>query len=904
MSKKPVLFFPQATDADYTKGGSPPIDKTKVNPGKQGKKFKNDWDKTLAEFTNFHLANDIEDSVPEMVLVLELRSTVDEFYKSVKQTEELQFLAYEFDFTPTIVENAANEDEDGLDPEYPSSSRVFLTLQNEASMQKILSLWKDYTEKRDFEFGTSQFKQLFKLLTGVRLYSVEDRLRDTGFREHVAEMVALTNSPVLAEVELLFITKKHTPAPKLKKDGTYSRTSTTEQDDLERTDAVYQRFKSLVERNGGRVLTDSYCLIPEIHYHAVAAELPLELLYDLTNNTEVELLKAPEVIFFRPLGQSLWPGHPDEEDAEPVEGQEPESAPAPRYEEPIAALLDGLPIQNHSAVAGRLTIDIDGVNEALYPADQRYHGTAMASLITRGDLSDASAEPLHNTLYVRPIMVLEPGFTSPIEQMPSKMLPVDVIHRAVKRLFEGEGEVSAVAPSVKIINLSIGDISRPFHQSLSAWARLLDWLSCKYDVLFIISAGNVLANIELPVPVVDFDRASPEERELMVLDYIISDNINRKVLTPSEAINAITVGAAQTDAGPDAIESDRYILVLDKHLMSPISRIGFGYRGSIKPDILVSGGRKCYKKHMNQPNPAATTLLLLENLKFAHRPPGISVAIPGQSGSLSSVGYQWGTSSATALATRLACQLHEMLDGINMDRGIQEEIPHEYYAVLIKSLLVHGASWQQSSDLLHSIVKYKPGVPPKFIKKHISPYLGYGVVDDQRVLSCTDNRVTLLGWGELETEHAHEFVFPLPEALDRATVERRLTITLAWISPTNWQSRQYRQARLYIDNITGDNYVPKGEQLTLERKGIDWKTTRRGTVQHDILVGSQADPYINGGELIIKIDCRKDAPGLNSKDTIRYGLAVTLEVNENTGVKIYEEIKQKLAVLNPIRPRP
>ena len=906
MPRKPVLFFPQATEADYTKGGSPPIDRTNVSPKKQGKKFQNDWDKISTEYT--HVAQEMGDSVPEMVLVLELRSTVDEFYKSVKQTEELQFLAAEFDFTPTLVENTASDDEDALDPEYPSSSRVFLTLRNEDSLRRILALWSTYVNKQPFQNGTSQFQQLFKLLTGVRLYSVEDRLRDTGFRERVAEMVQITHSPVLAEVELLFVTKKNTPPAKPKKDGGTTQPRTSEEDDLERTIAVYQRFKSVVEQSGGRVLTESYTLIPEIHYHAVAAEIPLELLLDLSNNTDVELLKAPEVLFFRPLGQSAWTGHLDEDEEEEEYEEEVEeeltaTVPTPLYEEAIAALFDGLPIQNHRVLAGRLTIDGEGVDEALYPADQRHHGTAMATLITRGDLSDASAQPLHNKLYVRPIMVLEPGFTGPEERMPSQKLPVDIIHRAVRRLFDGEGETPAVAERVKIINLSIGDISRPFHQSLSAWARLLDWLACKYDVLFIISAGNVLTNIELPVPVAEFDRATPEEREVLVLNHIISDNLNRKVLTPSEAINAITVGAAQADAGPNAAEADRYTLVLDEYLMSPISRIGFGYRGSIKPDILMAGGRKCYKKHWKQPTPGTSTLLVLENLKFSYKPPGVSVAVPGQAGSLNSIGYQWGTSSATALATRLACQLHEMLDSVNMDRETATEIPDAYYAVLIKALLVHGAGWGKSSSTLHDIIKNKPGVPPTFVKKHITPYLGYGVVNGQRVLHCTDNRVTLLGWGELATEHAQEFVFPLPEALERATVEKRLTVTLAWISPTNWQSRQYRQARLYIDNIKRDNYIPRSEQLTLEREGIDWKTTRRGTVQHDILVGSQADPYVNGGNLIIKIDCRKDAPGLINTDTIRYGLTVTLEVNEDTGIEIYEEVKQKLAVLNRVRPR-
>jgi hypothetical protein len=899
MAKKPILFFPRATDASFTKGSPPNRPAINVSPAKQGKKFKNDWKNIADEFNNFHLAHSMGDSVPEMVLVLELKGTVDEFYKAVLNTQSLQFLGQEFDFTPTIVENSPKEDADSLDSEYPNSSRVFLTLQNEQSLARIRSLWDDYVAKKEFARGSSQFKDLFKLLTAVRLYSVEDRLRDTGFREYIAEMVKVNHSPVLAEVELLFITKS---TAKVNKDGSPAKVGAIEQDDLERTAAVYQRFREVVARGGGRVLTESYTLIPEIHYHAVAAMLPLELVQDLSNNTEVELLKAPEVLFFRPLGQSSWTGHPDEDEEFGPEESEEDTNAAPLYDEPIAALLDGLPIQNHTVLAGRLTVDSEGVNEGTYPADQRHHGTAMATLITRGDLSDTAALPLHNKLYVRPIMVLEPGFSGFIEQMPNNRLPVDIIHRAVRRMFVGDAGEPPVAPQVKIINLSIGDISRPFHHSLSAWARLLDWLAHEYKVLFLVSTGNVATHIELPIAVADFDKASPEEREKLILNHIVSDNLNRKVLTPSEAINVITVGASQSDAGPGAVETDRYTLVTDAYLTSPISRVGFGYRGSIKPDILFPGGRKCYRKQMIQPNAAVSTALLMENFKFSHRPPGIKVAIPGPGNSLSTTGYQWGTSSATALATRLACQLHEMLDAVNMEG--KADIPDEYYAVLIKSLLVHGASWQQSSDLLHEIVRDKPGVPPTYIKKHITPYLGYGVVNGQRVLSCTDSRVTLLGWGELELDKAHEFIFPLPEALGRAAVEKRLTTTLAWISPTNWQSRQYRQARLYIDNLTGDNYVPKDEQLTLHREGIDWNTTRRGTVQHDVLVGRQADPLVNEGTLVLKVDCRKDAPGLAPGTTIRYGLAVTLEVNESDKIEIYEEVRQKLAILNPIRPRP
>ncbi len=848
-----------------------------------------------------------------MVLVLEIKNVVDKFYSSARAVEELQLLGHEFDFTanladlPPAEEIEGKEPVDPIDPQYPSSSRIFLTLRNERSLRKILTLWQNYVDENNAPFKserTSEFKNLFGLLTKVRLYSVEDRLRDTGFQDYVNDMREVHASQVLAEVELLFLTAKHKPAGKLKKNGTYSNPYTSENDDLERTRAVYERFRERVEMSGGAIIAGSHTLIPDIQYHAVAAQIPLSLLDDLSSSSEVQLLHAPEAMYFRPLGQTFWPGHVDEEPG--PEESETDTALSMPDGAPIAALLDGLPLQNHVALAGRLDIDIEDVDETLYEAEHRLHGTAMASLITRGDLNDKTAQPLRHKLYVRPIMVPESNFPAGfIERLPPNRLPIDVVHQAVVSLFKGQGDQPPPAPGVKIINLSIGDPARPFNHSMSAWARLLDWLSCKYDVLFIVSAGNFSEDIELPVPIETFEKSTPEQMQGYALAHLIASNFNRKVLAPSESINAITVGAAQSDAGPSTWmnPAGRFTLIVDELLASPMSRIGFGYRGSIKPDILMPGGRKCYRLRPMQPNRATHTRLYLEPASSGIIAPGALVATPGPTGSRTSTAYQWGTSNAAALATRLACQIHEMLDDLNATGSEQAQIPAKYFTVLIKALLVHGARWGNSSDALHELVKQQPGVHASYVKKHVTPYLGYGVVDSQRVLFCTDSRVILLGWGELAPETAHEFVFPLPEILENVSIEKRLTTTLAWLSPTRWQSRLYRQARLYVNNVDGVGYSPEGEQLDLDRKGVDFKTIRRGTVQHDILVGSRPETYFKEGKLILKVDCRSDAPGLTQNDTVRYGFAATLEVPERTGMHIYEEIKQRLAILNRIQPK-
>ena len=185
-------------------------------------------------------------------------------------------------------------------------------------------------------------------------------------------------------------------------------------------------------------------------------------------------------MFFRPLGQAAAP-RADEITFETVEIPPTEAAVT---NEPTVALLDGLPLENHDAYAGRLIVDDPDDWAAHSPANTRLHATAMASLIVRGEL-DAEEPYLDRPIYVRPI--LKPGpraYRSGAECVPPESLFVDLVYRAIRRIVEGEGEHDAAAPSVRLINLSIGDPAQPFIRSMSAVGRLLDWLAHKYNLLF------------------------------------------------------------------------------------------------------------------------------------------------------------------------------------------------------------------------------------------------------------------------------------------------------------------------------------------------------------------------------------------------------------------------------------
>ena len=210
----------------------------------------------------------------------------------------------------------------------------------------------------------------------------------------------------------------------------------------------------------------------------------------------------------------------------------------------------------------RIIVDDPDNVESTYNANERVHGTSMASLIVHGDLNDG-LRPLGRPVYVRPIMQPIPNdFRAPRrEHIPDDVLLVDLIHRSVKRLFEGDGSEGPVAPSVRVINLSIGDPYRQFLQSMSPVARLLDWLSLTYGVLFIVSAGNQSDAIQLGISRTEFESSDPQEQETAVVKALFSDARNRKLLSPAESINGLTVGSVQYDSshfGRSITDSTRF----------------------------------------------------------------------------------------------------------------------------------------------------------------------------------------------------------------------------------------------------------------------------------------------------------------------------------------------------------
>ena len=229
--------------------------------------------------------------------------------------------------------------------------------------------------------------------------------------------------------------------------------------------------------------------------------------------------------------------------SEPLDAPGMDGAAAFDGETPLrAVLLDGTPVAGHRSLDGGVVIEDvhDLVGRSVVA--QRRHATSMASLILRGDLAADGVPVLDSRLLCIPVLVDAEGEAS----SPEDRLFVDVVHVALTRAFAGR---EPLAPEAFVVNFSVGLRRSNFawpHQLIGTLAGLVGVFS--KGVLFVVSSGNVLEDLGIPgMTSVAFEDATLEERRELVLAAQRASRHERTLLAPSEALNALTVGAASVD---------------------------------------------------------------------------------------------------------------------------------------------------------------------------------------------------------------------------------------------------------------------------------------------------------------------------------------------------------------------
>lgn len=856
MPNRPLLLFPAPERADRGRLPSGFGQTHKPSHGRQGERVSPIFAQLQAAFNarQVELQQTAAGVDPEQVLVIETVGNIEDFANAVRRIEGLEWMG------EIEVEEIA-PDEDFYDEERPQkelSGRLYLVMTNQQALREMLSLWNRYKNNEDMTFdrGFTKFRDVFLCLKDIRRWDVQDRLDETEVLDVWREdLEHFPDQPVRSEIELWF------------------RNSESKRQDAER------QITLLIEDLGGRVL--SQYVLRDIAYHSILAELPRQVALQVVEHSDVELVKCDSIMFFRPVGQMATGKSPVEGELTDFEVSEDQELPSG---DPVVAIFDGLPLTNHRLLADRLVIDDPDNFASYYTVADRVHGTAMSSLVVQGDLSNGE-NPLARPVYVRPIMRPIDWFDSPRpEYIPEDVLVVDLIHRAVRRIFEGDGMDGAVAPNIRIINISIGDSSRQFTQSMSPLARLLDWLSVKYKVLFIISAGNHPGGIDTGLSADDFNNLGDQDREELCVKKLYENARHRRLLSPAESINGVTVGALHHD---DSIESPiaGAINLFGNVFPSPVSAFGSGYRRSVKPDLIYHGGRVFYNRPIGM---NANAILESRHFRIA---PGNKVASPSSHfGDLTKTAYCCGTSNSAALISRALSICHDSLLEIFNEQAPDIEFT-TYVAPLLKAMIVHGCSWDDIGERLQQILQTADN--GRQMRNWISRWLGYGVPDYSRVLDCTEQRTSILGFGQLDDGEAHVFSLPLPPSLAARRDRRRLTVTLAYLSQVASSTQRYRIANLWFE--------VEGVALASNRQNVDWRTVKRGTVQHEVFENDRAIPFSDGDTVTIKVNCRKDARRMEAPAT--YGLVVSLEVAEGINIPIYEEVRTRIATAIEIRAR-
>ena len=222
---------------------------------------------------------DVAGAPPEQVLVLEIAGSVADFVRAVQQIEGAEWFGE--------VDEVLEPDEDFyLDDEHIDQEiggQLFLIMSNQQALDQIVSLWQRWTDDpaQRLERGLAPWKHVFAHLRDIRPWDAHDRINATGIVEDWRDRIAQGQEAVPTEIELWF-----------------RATQNVRQESA-------GRVRDIVEGSGGRVVAEAQ--IDEIAYHALLAEIPATLIPAIVDAGDARLVRADEIMFFRPTGQAISP---------------------------------------------------------------------------------------------------------------------------------------------------------------------------------------------------------------------------------------------------------------------------------------------------------------------------------------------------------------------------------------------------------------------------------------------------------------------------------------------------------------------------------------------------------------------------------------------------------------------
>ena len=826
------------------RGKQPPAPIVVSGPGMQaqGTRLDPQFDALVAAMSNGRLviSDSIDGQEPELVVVIDVLNTVEDFRKAVEKVDGLEFLA------------AIDDDPEEAPEGFTTNARnnkldhsLFVIAQNQVALRELLSLWGRWKAgDQKFRHGLAQWKTVFATLKDIRPWGPADRIRNANLGDAWAAAMA-NGEPVRAEIELWY---RSTPAAR-------------ERAERQLVEELTAAGCELLDRSD----------IEAIAYHAVLVDVPADVAISTIGGSDV-LVMNPRVAYVRP--QAITAANDDVKSELIAESLGPRAS-LPDSSTPLVAVLDSIPLLGHQRLVGRLLLDDPHDTDSRFEVKHRDHGTAVSSVVVWGD-HQMGAPALGTRVLVYPLL------TSTVKESPSMdpdRLAVEVVREALDHLLQGSTDREPSASAVKVVLLAVGHTAQPFGQRISPWARLLDVYAERFGILFVVSAGNYASQIDLGPALV---QAGRPEREIVdaARRQVLSVAHDRRILAPADSVNALTVGSLNADLSGNDFPASAIDLLDSSLLPSPTSALGGGYRRAIKPELMAHGGRTLYRQRLD-----IDDRLVYSAISAGSKLPGVLAASVGSAGVLNAERRFRGTSFAAAIVGHEAGLAAELLIG----DGSAPLVPARHVGIATKALLVNSASWEGGDGLVGDVLDARDKGDQK---RKASRLLGYGAIRPARIGAGTAERITLIATGLLSGEGSRLVSVPMPKSLNAAPVWRRASISLAWFSPVNARDRRYRNARVWFE-------VENSSDLNLTLQQADHLTVQRGTIQHEILEGSRPTIVSDQTDLIIRVSCM--AGNSVKVGTTPYAVAVTFETAVGSQIPVYTEIAAALRARAAVR---
>ena len=862
MVERPILKFRDPTSSTR-RTASPAVPPRTGGPSRrtQGERFGPTFD-SLADAlerpnSEFVLRQNPAGVAPERALVFVTAGPIQNFARAASA------IGLEV-FAEDNLEDLADYP-DGFVPAGRSetlSRTLYATFPTLESLRQLLSLWRTHQRGGSAPNGAAPLWSVFDLLLELRTWGPEDRLPADARAVLEDRLIGLNDEDQISiEVEIW---------PTNNSEKRVSWKTETE---------------NKIRELGGEVLDRSSISEPGFIYEAILASLSIQSVRALLDSPDavagLATLEGVQFILPHAYAQSE-PGEASGEEVENV-AEEGFSEGAPTR----ALLLDGTPVAAHPLLEGGVVVEDLHDLVSLSQVNNRFHATAMASLILRGDLG-ADGSPLTDTkLLSVPILI---DTTDNDAQAPDNKLIVESVHSTLTQVISGQ---EPLYPDVFVVNFSVGIRDSRFAGKMSSLSRMLDWWAANFGVLFVISSGNIPEFLFLDgTDSTTFEGLGYNEKMALIKEAKINANHERTLLAPAESLNSLTVGALSEDLTEHNPPSVYNIISLEEEgeqRPQLSSAVGLGLNRMIKPDLINHGGKM---EARFLPSGGGTRV---SPSRMSRRSGLIAAAPP------TTTQNSIGTSPATALTTRAILQCAEALT--TEDGPYQgQELPRQDMSLLTKVLALHSTKWPEAAHSFYNEEKARLGAQKHLrAKEEVCKHFGYGVINPLRMIESSEQGATLVGLGSIRKNQARIFRFPPPPSLSGDRVPRTLWVTLAWFSPTNPTRAQYRLAGL--EAICSDRLGGNDDDtwsLDLKADGIDPKILRKGSVwsRRFIKRRKTSEPqFEDGHEIPICVQCRDTASnGLSPDDDIRFAIAVSLEIESEVQYDVYQEISERLRV--------